>query len=101
MMDHIGEKYTGIVSSVMSFGMFVELPNLVEGMIRIDDLGDDYYIYQEQTFSLIGKRSKKRYMVGQKVDIIVDSVIKEKGLINFKLAKKGDKDGNKQQEGEV
>jgi len=40
-------------------------------------------------------------MVGQKIDIIVDSVIKEKGLINFKLAKKGDKDGNKQQESEV
>lgn len=101
MEGHIGEIYTGVIDTVTNYGMYVELPNLVEGMIRIDDLDDDYYFYQEQIFSLIGKRTKKRYMVGQKVDIIVDSVIKEKGLINFKLAKKGDKNGNKQQESEV
>jgi len=101
MEGHIGETYRGVIDTVTNYGMYVELPNLVEGMIRIDDLDDDYYFYQEQTFSLIGKRTKKRYMVGQKIDIIVDSVIKEKGLINFKLAKKGDKDGNKQQESEV
>lgn len=98
MEGHIGETYTGIIDTVTNYGMYVELPNLVEGMIRIDDLEDDYYFYQESTFSLIGKRTKKRYMIGQKIDIVVDSVIKEKGLINFKLAKKGDKNGNKQQE---
>ncbi len=96
MLEHIGETYRGVIDTVTNYGIYVELPNLVEGMIRIDDLEDDYYIYQEQTFSLIGKRTKKRYMVGQKINIIVDSVIKDKGLINFKLAQKGDKNGDKQ-----
>ncbi len=101
MEGHIGEVYRGMINTVTNYGMYVELPNMVEGMIRIDDLDDDYYFYQEQTFSLIGKRTKKRYMVGGKIDIIVDSVIKDKGLINFKLAKKGDKNGDKQQESKI
>ncbi len=96
MQDHIGEVYTGIINTVTTYGLYVELPNMIEGMIKIDDLTDDYYIYQESTFSLIGKRTKKRYMLGHKVEVIVDSVNKDKGLINFKLAKKGDKNGNKQ-----
>lgn len=96
MLNHIGENYKGIISTVTNYGIYVELPNMVEGMIRIDDLTDDYYFYQESTFSLIGKRTKKRYMLGDKINVIVDSVIKDKGLINFKLASKGDKNGNKQ-----
>ena len=101
MLEHIGEVYSGVIDTVTNYGMYVILPNLVEGMIRIDDLTDDYYIYQESTYSLIGKRTKKRFMLGQKVDVIVDSVDKDKGLINFKLAKKGDKNGDKQQKSEV
>ena len=96
MQAHIGEVYTGVIDTVTTYGLYVELPNMVEGMIKIDDLTDDYYIYQESTFSLIGKRTKKRYMLGNKVEVVVDSVNKDKGLINFKLAKKGDKNGNKQ-----
>ncbi len=101
MEDHIGEVYKGIVSTVTNYGIYVELPNLVEGMIKIDQLDDDYYFYDESTFSLVGKRSKKRYMLGQSIEIVVDGVIKDKGLINFRLYKKGDKNGNTKQEGEV
>ena len=101
MEDHIGEVYKGIVSTVTNYGIYVELPNLVEGMIKIDQLDDDYYFYDESTFSLVGKRSKKRYMLGQSIEIVVDSIIKDKGLINFRLYKKGDKNGNTKQEGEV
>ena len=101
MEGHIGEVYKGIISTVTNYGIYVELPNLVEGMIKIDQLDDDYYFYDESTFSLVGKRSKKRYMLGEKIEIIVDSVIKDKGLINFRLYKKGDKNGNSKQEGEV
>ncbi len=101
MLDHIGETFEGVIDTVTNYGMYVELPNLVEGMVRIEDLDDDYYFYQESSYSLIGKRTKKKYMLGDKVTVIVDSVIKEKGLINFKLAKKGDKNGNKQQESKV
>ena len=101
MESHIGEVYKGIISTVTNYGIYVELPNLVEGMIKIDQLEDDYYFYDETTFSLVGKRSKKRYMLGDSINIIVDSVVKEKGLINFKPYKKGDKNGNSKQEGEV
>ena len=101
MESHIGETYRGIISTVTNYGIYVELDNLVEGMIKIDQLDDDYYFYDESTFSLVGKHSKKRYILGQSIDIIVDSVVKDKGLINFKLFKKGDKNGNSKQEGEV
>ncbi len=94
MLDHIGETFEGMINTVTNYGMYVELPNLVEGMVRIDDLDDDYYFYQEATYSLIGKRTKKKYMVGDKVTVTVESVIKDKGLINFVLAPKGDENGN-------
>ena len=100
MESHIGEVYKGVISTVTNYGIYVELPNLVEGMIKIDQLDDDYYFYDESTFSLVGKRSKKRYMLGEKLEIVVDSVIKDKGLINFRL-NKGDKNGNSKQEGEI
>ena len=101
MESHIGEVYKGIISTVTNYGIYIELSNLVEGMIKIDALDDDYYFYDESSFSLVGKHTKKRYMLGQSVKIIVDSVVKDKGLINFKLYKKGDRNGNSKQEGEV
>ena len=61
MEKHIGEEHDGIVSSVVNFGLFVQLPNLIEGLVRLDDLKDDRYIYDETTFSLIGQRTKKVY----------------------------------------
>ena len=100
MESHIGEVYKGIISTVTNYGIYVELSNLVEGMIKIDQLEDDYYFYDESTFSLVGKRSKRRYILGQVIEIVVDSVIKDKGLINFRLYK-GDKNGNTKQKSEV
>lgn len=101
MLGHIGEQYTGIIDTVTNYGIYVELPDLVEGMVRVDDLGDDYYYFQESSFSLVGKRTKKRYTLGQEIDIIVDSVNKEKGLISFKPVTKGDKNGNNKPQSEV
>jgi ribonuclease R len=101
MESHIGEVYKGVIDTVTNYGLYVELPNLVEGLIKMDDLNDDYYFYNEETYSLIGKHSKKRFMLGDEVEIIVESVVKEKGLINFKLNKKGDNNGDKQPESEV
>ncbi len=96
MESHIGESFKGVISTVTNYGIYVELDNLVEGMIKIDALDDDYYFYDESSFSLIGRRSKKKYMLGDKINITVDSVIKDKGLINFRLYK-GDQNGDKQQ----
>ena len=69
MLDRIGEEFEGIVSSVTSFGMFVELPNTIEGLIHITALDDDYYIYDENHLCLMGERSKKIYRLGDFVKV--------------------------------
>ena len=64
MLDKVGEEFDGIISSVTSFGMFVELENTVEGLIRLSDLTDDYYHFHEQHMVLIGERTSKVYRIG-------------------------------------
>ena len=87
MEKHIDEEYTGIVSGVMSFGMFIELPNKIEGLVRIDDLKDDYYTYDESTFSLIGNKNKRGYRLGDEVKVIVKSASKVNHTIDFLIKK--------------
>lgn len=88
MMDHIGEKYTGMVNTVMSFGMFVELPNLVEGLVRVEDLTDDYYTFDESMMALIGRKNKRGYRLGDEVDIIVKAANKDLRTVDFTLDQK-------------
>ena len=76
MEGHIGEVYKGVVDTVTNYGVYIELDNLVEGMVRVDDLPNDYYYYDERSFSIIGRRTKKRYRLGDEVMVIVDSVLK-------------------------
>ena len=83
MMKHIGEKFDGVISSVLSFGVFVELPNLIEGLIKLDDLKDDEYVFDEKTFSLKGVRTKKEYRLGDKITVIVKNANKEAKTIDF------------------
>ena len=85
MGNHIGEEFNGIVSGVMSFGMFIELPNKIEGLVRIDDLKDDYYRYDESTFSLIGNNNKRGYRLGDNVTVIVKAASKINHTIDFIL----------------
>ena len=85
MEKHIGEEFKGIVSSVMSFGIFVELPNLIEGLVRMEDLKDDYYIYDETTFSLIGRKNKRGYRLGDEVTVIVKAANKQAHTIDFEI----------------
>lgn len=85
MMKHIGEEYTGIISSVLSFGMFVELPNLVEGLIRLDDLTDDYYTFDETTFTIRGNKNKRGYRLGDVVKVKVKAASKEAKTVDFIL----------------
>ena len=85
MMDHIGEKYTGMINTIMSFGMFVELPNLVEGLIRLEDLKDDYYTFDESVMALIGRKNKRGYRLGDEVNIIVKDANKELRTVDFIL----------------
>ena len=69
MMDRIGEEFEGIISSVTSFGIFVELPNTIEGLVHITDLDDDYYVYDEQHLMLLGQRTRKIYRLGDSVKV--------------------------------
>ncbi len=85
MEKHIGEEFEGIISSVLSFGMFVELPNLIEGLVRFEDLTDDFYIYDESTFSIFGKSSKKCYRLGDSIKVKVKDASKEKHTIDFMI----------------
>lgn len=83
MMKHIGGIFDGIISSVMSFGLFVELPNLVEGLIKIDDLKDDKYIYDEESMLLKGIKTKKIYRLGDNIKVVVKNANKEAKTIDF------------------
>ena len=87
MMDYIGEEYDGIISSVMKFGLFVELPNTVEGLIHIAEM-DDFYEYDEITMSLVGRRKKKRYRIGDKLKIKVTAASKEEKKVDFAIVEK-------------
>ena len=85
MENKIGEVYEGIVSSVTQFGIFVELENTVEGLIRFENLGDEYFIYDEKKKILIGERTNKIYKIGDKVKIKVIKANKLLRQIDFEL----------------
>lgn len=71
MQSKIGKEYDGIISSITSFGMFVELPNTVEGLIHFEDLGNEYFIYDEEKKTLQGEKSKKIYKIGDSIKVRV------------------------------
>ena len=84
MQDKIGEKYVGIVSGVTSFGIFVELSNTIEGLIRFEDLGNDYYVYDDNRKTLTGERTKEVFSLGKRVKVEVIEASKDIGRIRFK-----------------
>ena len=92
MESHIGEEYEGIISGVTNFGMFVELDNLIEGLVHISTL-DGFYTYVPEMLSLISANKKNKYRIGDRVKIIVTNANKNQGIIDFELVK-GDKNGN-------
>ena len=83
MESRIGEEYEGIISSVTSFGIFVELENTVEGLIRFDDLGDEYFIYDEERKILIGEHTRITYKIGDKINIRVKDASKLLRTVDF------------------
>ncbi len=87
MEKHIGEEFTGTISGVMSFGIFIELPNKIEGLVRIEDLKDDYYRYDESTFSLVGNKNKRGYRLGDEVKVEVKAASKINHTVDFLIKK--------------
>ena len=85
MEDKIGEEYEGVVSSVTNFGIFVELESTVEGLVRFENMGKDYFTYDEQKRMLIGEITKKTYKIGDTVKIRVIEANKLLRRISFEL----------------
>ncbi len=85
MLEHIGETFEGVISGVTSWGMYVELPNTVEGMIRVSEMQDDYYIYDEEHYQMVGEHTRKIYKLGQKVKVEVVNADKIMRTIDFAL----------------
>lgn len=85
MLEHIGETFEGVISGITNWGMYVELPNTVEGMIRVSEMHDDYYIYDEEHYQLVGEHTKTIYKLGQKVTVEVVNADKIQRTIDFAL----------------
>ncbi|MGF7035796.1 ribonuclease R [Paenibacillus mucilaginosus] len=85
MLDKVGEEFTGIISSVTSFGMFIELENTVEGLIRLSDLTDDYYHFHDAQHALIGERTSKIFRLGDEVKVRVSRVNMDEKTIDFEM----------------
>ena len=85
MIQHIGDEFEGIVSSVANFGMFIELPNTIEGMVHISNMTDDYYQFDERQMALIGERQAKVFRIGDQVTVKVTHVDVDERMIDFKL----------------
>ncbi len=85
MADHIGEIYEGIISGVQEFGIFVELENTIEGLIKTENIKGDYYVYDSDMMALIGKKTKKKYAFGDKITIRVVRADKDKSEIDFEV----------------
>ena len=85
MEDKIGEQYDAIISSITSFGMFVELENTIEGLVRFENMDDDYYIYDEEHNKLIGEKKKKEYKIGDKIKVEVVEASKILRRVSFKM----------------
>ena len=97
MEDHIGEEYDGVINTITNFGFFVELPNLVEGLVHVQTLKGDYYTYVPELLSMIGKSTKKTYRLGDKVRVKCVTASKENSMVDFELVKV-DENGDKEQE---
>ncbi|RMF56495.1 MAG: RNB domain-containing ribonuclease [Calditrichaeota bacterium] len=86
MKRHLGDEFEGIISGVVAFGIFVEITDLlVEGLVHISDLEDDYYVHDEKNYQLIGQHSQKTYRLGDRVRVRVVRVDPDERVIDFVL----------------
>ena len=88
MTQFIGDTFDGIISSVTKWGMYVELPNTVEGLIRLQDMKDDFYNFNEDTMTIVGRHRKHVYRMGNAIKIKVKAASKDEGTIDFILTTK-------------
>lgn len=85
MSYHIGESFEGVISGITGYGMYVELENTIEGLVRLDRMYDDYYDAYPEQYRIVGQRTNKVYSLGQRVSIIVSEADYYEGTIDFRL----------------
>ena len=87
MQDHIGKIYPGVISGVTDWGIYVELENKIEGMIPIAELDDDFYVFDEKNYALVGRHTRQTYQLGDKINVKVWRTNLERKQLDFRLAK--------------
>lgn len=85
MRSRIGEEFVGVISGITNFGIYVELPNTIEGLIHVSTMGDDHYIYNEESYSMTGEKTRKTYKLGQPVKVRVEGADKISRTIDFSM----------------
>ena len=85
MEQHLGETFEGVISSITQWGMYVEFPNTVEGMVHVSKLPGDYYLYDEQAYEMVGRDTGRKYKLGQKVQVQVEQTDRFLRTIDFIL----------------
>ena len=90
MSRFIGQEFDGVISGVTNWGLYVELPNTVEGLVRISELRDDYYIFDEQHYELVGEMTKKTFKLGQTIRVQVVSTDRLLRTVDFILPRDWD-----------
>ena len=85
MLNKIGEKFEGVISGVTAWGIYVELPNTVEGMVHVSRMAGDYYYYDEKSYEMIGRDTGKTFRLGQRVEVMVDDVDLQMKSVDFVL----------------
>ncbi len=94
MEDHIGQEYEGFINTITNFGMFVELPNLVEGLVHVKSLKGDYFNYVPELLAMVGKSTKKTYRLGDTIRVKCIGASKEASQVDFEIVE-DKQDGNK------
>ncbi len=96
MLEHIGEVFEGVISGITTWGMYVELPNTIEGMVHVTSMEGDYYHYVEETYEMVGENSGKSYRLGEFVQVECYGADKTLRTIDFRLVKdEGKKNGER------
>jgi ribonuclease R len=90
MQDHIGKIYPGVISGVTDWGIFVELENKIEGMIPLRELDDDFYIFDEKNYRIVGRHTLKSYQLGDEITVKIWRTNLEKKQLDFQLVAKPD-----------
>ena len=96
MKRHIGETVEGIISGITAWGIYVELPNTVEGMIHVSRLTGDYYYYREETFEMVGRDTGRCFKLGERLRVFVDGVDMVSKSVDFLLAEDDMEEGEQE-----